>query len=67
VTEIHPEWLLELTANFYDLATFPDGETKQALQRVLKKQLKKQIGRNAKVAGSKPPKKILEMKKIKAS
>jgi len=45
VTDIHPEWLLELTANYYDLATFTDGETKQALQRVLKKQ----AGRTAKV------------------
>jgi len=59
VTEIRPEWLLELTANYYDLASFPDGEAKQALQRVLKKQ----TGKNAKAAGSdrgKPPKKKLK-------
>jgi pre-mRNA-splicing factor ATP-dependent RNA helicase DHX15/PRP43 len=53
VTEIRPEWLLELTANYYDMAAFPEGEAKQALQRVLKKQ----IGKNAK-----PPK-----KKVKTS
>jgi pre-mRNA-splicing factor ATP-dependent RNA helicase DHX15/PRP43 len=55
VSEIRPEWLLELAANYYDLASFSDGEAKQALQRVLRKQ----IGKSAK-AGSdkdKPPKK----------
>ena len=53
VTEIRPEWLLELVANYYDMSSFPDGEAKQALQRVLKKQL----GKSAKAAGSEPPKK----------
>ncbi|KAI9439033.1 P-loop containing nucleoside triphosphate hydrolase protein [Lactarius indigo] len=48
VTDIRAEWLLELTANYYDLGSFPDGEAKLALQRVLKKQ----IGKNAKAAGS---------------
>lgn len=38
VTEIRPEWLLELSANYYDIKSFPDGETKRALQLVLKKQ-----------------------------
>ncbi|KAH8988671.1 P-loop containing nucleoside triphosphate hydrolase protein [Lactarius hatsudake] len=47
VTDIRAEWLLELTANYYDLGSFPDGEAKLALQRVLKKQ----IGKNAKAAG----------------
>ena len=37
VTEIRPEWLLELAANYYDMTTFPDGEAKLALQRVTKK------------------------------
>ena len=37
VFEIRPGWLLELTGNYYDLASFADGETKCALQRVLKK------------------------------
>ncbi|KAH9019755.1 P-loop containing nucleoside triphosphate hydrolase protein [Lactarius hengduanensis] len=47
VTDIRAEWLLELTANYYDLASFPDSEAKLALQRVLKKQ----VGKNAKAAG----------------
>ncbi|KAH9021055.1 P-loop containing nucleoside triphosphate hydrolase protein [Lactarius pseudohatsudake] len=47
VTDIRAEWLLELTANYYDLGSFPDGEAKLALQRVLKKQ----VGKNAKAAG----------------
>ncbi len=58
VTEIRAEWLLELTANYYDLASFPDCEAKRALQRVQKKQ----IGKNAKAAGSDRP-----LKKVKAS
>jgi pre-mRNA-splicing factor ATP-dependent RNA helicase DHX15/PRP43 len=29
--------LLEFAANYFDLATFPDGETKRALQRVQNK------------------------------
>jgi len=37
VTEIRPEWLLELAANYYDVPAFVEGETKRALQRVLKK------------------------------
>ncbi|KAF8493481.1 P-loop containing nucleoside triphosphate hydrolase protein [Russula emetica] len=37
VTEIRPEWLLELAANYYDLETFTNGDTKRSLQRVLKK------------------------------
>jgi pre-mRNA-splicing factor ATP-dependent RNA helicase DHX15/PRP43 len=57
VSEIRAEWLLELAANYYDLASFPDGEAKQALQRMLKKQ----IGKSAKAAGpdkdKQPPKK----------
>ena len=41
VTEISPEWLLELAANYYDLRLFSDGETKHALQRVLQRMSKK--------------------------
>jgi len=33
VTYILPEWLLEYAAAYYDLKTFPDGETKRALTR----------------------------------
>ena len=38
VTEVRPDWLLELAANYYDMATFTDGEAKLALQRIMKKQ-----------------------------
>ena len=65
VTGIRAEWLLELAANYYDLATFPDCEAKQALQRLLKKQIEK----NSKEAAShrdKLPKKQVK-KKFKAS
>jgi pre-mRNA-splicing factor ATP-dependent RNA helicase DHX15/PRP43 len=48
VTEIRPEWLIELAANYYDLGMFADGETKRALQRVLKKQM----GKNKKAAAA---------------
>jgi len=34
VTEVRPEWLLEYARNYFDLASFPDGETKRALQRI---------------------------------
>jgi HrpA-like RNA helicase len=46
VTEIRPQWLLEFAANYYDVDTFTDGETKRALQRVSKKK-----------PGKEPPKK----------
>lgn len=46
VTAIKPEWLLELAGNYYDLKQFPAGETKSALQRVLNKQLGRQIQGN---------------------
>jgi pre-mRNA-splicing factor ATP-dependent RNA helicase DHX15/PRP43 len=38
VSDIRPEWLLELAANYYDVPSFGEGDTKRALQRVLKKQ-----------------------------
>ena len=59
VTEIRVEWLLELTANFYDPATFPDGEARQALQRMLKKQ----IGKNAKAVTSDKDKPVKKKRK----
>jgi|SRR6267154_442471 len=37
VTEIRPEWLLELAENYYDLETFSDGDAKRSLRRALKK------------------------------
>jgi pre-mRNA-splicing factor ATP-dependent RNA helicase DHX15/PRP43 len=45
VTEIRPEWLLELAEDYYDLKTFTNGDAKRSLQRALKKQ--KQTGKKA--------------------
>ena len=80
VTEIRPDWLLELAANYYDLTSFADGETKLALQRVMKKRTpgvvgKKQIakpGSKKEVAGPESKKRVntSEMpprKKVKSS
>ncbi|KAJ8094490.1 DEAH-box ATP-dependent RNA helicase prp43 [Marasmius tenuissimus] len=36
-TDIRVDWLLELAPNYYDLSSFNDGETKRALQRILKR------------------------------
>jgi pre-mRNA-splicing factor ATP-dependent RNA helicase DHX15/PRP43 len=46
VTEIRPEWLLELAANYYDLQTFHAGDAKRSLQRALKK-TRKRAGKKA--------------------
>ncbi|KAI0808125.1 pre-mRNA-splicing factor ATP-dependent RNA helicase PRP43 [Fomes fomentarius] len=63
VTEVRPEWLLEYAPLYYDLSTFPDGDTKRALSRVQKKRTLKGIdggsssnGRNS-PATEQPPKK----------
>ena len=37
VTDVRPEWLLELAANYCDVPALADGETKSSLLRVLKK------------------------------
>jgi pre-mRNA-splicing factor ATP-dependent RNA helicase DHX15/PRP43 len=37
--------LLEYATNYFDLASFPDGETKRALQRVVNKKAGKAAGR----------------------
>ncbi|EAU81615.1 pre-mRNA-splicing factor ATP-dependent RNA helicase PRP43 [Coprinopsis cinerea okayama7 len=37
VTEVKPEWLLEYAPIYYDLKTWPDSETKRALQRAANK------------------------------
>ncbi|KAJ3853884.1 P-loop containing nucleoside triphosphate hydrolase protein [Lentinula lateritia] len=37
VTEVKPEWLLEYAPIYFDLASFPEGETKRPLQRVANK------------------------------
>lgn len=64
VAEIRLEWLLELAANYYDMTTFTDGETKRALQRVSKKQI------TGKITGKKhnaAPSEIPPKKKLRAS
>jgi pre-mRNA-splicing factor ATP-dependent RNA helicase DHX15/PRP43 len=33
-TEIQPEWLLQIAPSYYDLSNFPNGETKNILQRL---------------------------------
>jgi len=45
VTDVRPEWLLEYATNYFDLASFPDGETRRALQRVKNKREGKAPGR----------------------
>jgi len=37
VSEVRPEWLLEFAPVYFDGASFQDGETKRALQRVIAK------------------------------
>jgi pre-mRNA-splicing factor ATP-dependent RNA helicase DHX15/PRP43 len=53
VTEIRPEWLLELAANYYDLQTFTNGDTKRSLQRVLKKR-RERTGKKADLDAATP-------------
>jgi len=45
VTDVRPEWLLEYATSYFDLAQFPDGETKRALQRIVNKRAGKAPGR----------------------
>ncbi|KAI6008792.1 P-loop containing nucleoside triphosphate hydrolase protein [Pisolithus orientalis] len=44
VTDVRPEWLLENAPFYYDVESFPDGETKRALQRVANKRAGKARG-----------------------
>ncbi|KAF8521150.1 P-loop containing nucleoside triphosphate hydrolase protein [Gautieria morchelliformis] len=37
VTEVRPEWLMEFAGNYFDLANFPEGDTKRALGRIVNK------------------------------
>ncbi|KAF9500644.1 pre-mRNA-splicing factor ATP-dependent RNA helicase PRP43 [Pleurotus eryngii] len=37
VSEVRPEWLLELAPSYFDLSSFPDGETKRRLRKVMRK------------------------------
>ena len=69
VTEIRPEWLLELAANYYDMTLFTDGETKRSLQRLMKKQIagpvsKKGPGSKKQVTGPDGKKRVLASSEI---
>ncbi|KAJ7632521.1 P-loop containing nucleoside triphosphate hydrolase protein [Roridomyces roridus] len=37
VSEVRAEWLLDYATTYFDVSSFPDGETKRALQRVVNK------------------------------
>ncbi|SGY15078.1 BQ5605_C013g07235 [Microbotryum silenes-dioicae] len=37
VTEVKPEWLIEFATNYYDYNTYPNGETRRALERIWQK------------------------------
>ncbi|KAG6840945.1 DEAH-box ATP-dependent RNA helicase prp43 [Blastosporella zonata] len=37
VSDVKAEWLLEYAGSYFDLSSFPDGETKRALQRIVNK------------------------------
>ncbi|KAG5640971.1 DEAH-box ATP-dependent RNA helicase prp43 [Asterophora parasitica] len=45
VSDVKAEWLIEYAGNYFDVASFPDGETKRALQRVVNKRAGKATGR----------------------
>ncbi|EIM80639.1 P-loop containing nucleoside triphosphate hydrolase protein [Stereum hirsutum FP-91666 SS1] len=51
VTDVKPEWLLELASSYFDLSQFPDNETKRALLRVLKKRSAKSASREPSANG----------------
>ncbi|KAK2957465.1 putative ATP-dependent RNA helicase DHX15 [Blattamonas nauphoetae] len=40
ITEIKPEWLLELAPTYYDMENFPPGETRTALEQLIKEREK---------------------------
>ncbi|PPQ71525.1 hypothetical protein CVT24_006473 [Panaeolus cyanescens] len=43
VSEVRGDWLVELAANYFDVSSFPDGETKRALQKIWKKRAAKSM------------------------
>jgi pre-mRNA-splicing factor ATP-dependent RNA helicase DHX15/PRP43 len=36
VTDVRPEWLLDLAPHYYDMSNFPECEGKRVLQRILR-------------------------------
>ncbi|KZT38667.1 pre-mRNA-splicing factor ATP-dependent RNA helicase DHX15/PRP43 [Sistotremastrum suecicum HHB10207 ss-3] len=57
VTDVRPEWLLEYAPAYFDLSTFTDGETKQALQRVIIKRAGKSVIQTGSKVGRREKKK----------
>ncbi|KAI0028653.1 P-loop containing nucleoside triphosphate hydrolase protein [Vararia minispora EC-137] len=57
VTEMRAEWLLSSAPTYFDLSTFPDGETKRALMRAIKK-AKKSSRDDAPANGERPQKRV---------
>jgi pre-mRNA-splicing factor ATP-dependent RNA helicase DHX15/PRP43 len=47
VTSVKPEWLIDISPNYYDLAQFKKGEIKQALQRVVTNFQRKEAAKGA--------------------
>ncbi|KAJ7172577.1 P-loop containing nucleoside triphosphate hydrolase protein [Mycena filopes] len=56
VTEVRPDWLLDYATTYFDLSSFPDGETKRALQKVVNKKAGK-TGRTEGTADTRETKK----------
>lgn len=52
MTEIRPEWLLDFAPQYYNLASFQDGETKTALLRVIQKREGKREGKGSSSAAA---------------
>ena len=60
VTEIRPEWLLELSADYYDLERITDGDAKRSPRRAL--QARKRTGKKTDLDAA-----ILKMNSMKLS
>ncbi|KIK95356.1 hypothetical protein PAXRUDRAFT_778394 [Paxillus rubicundulus Ve08.2h10] len=61
VTDVRPEWLLDLASVYFDVSTFADGETKRALQHANKRALQhanKKAGKTQRVEEVRPKKKM---------
>ncbi|KIM37497.1 hypothetical protein M413DRAFT_448548 [Hebeloma cylindrosporum] len=65
VSEVKAEWLIEFAANYFDLASFPDGDTKRALQRAWNKRAGKESTRGNGTTANGPASK--KVKKNKAT
>ena len=41
VTELKPDWLLDIAPLYYDMETFPAGEAKRLFERIIQKRARK--------------------------